>query len=79
MNLDKLNICVISHRRPSNVLKMNESVNVPLNWYVGDDKDKDDYETDVIVGGNLCESRNRILKDSWEQDKIAVMIDVKKM
>ena len=54
---------------------MNKCVNVPLNWYVGDKKDKDDYETDVIVGGNLCESRNKILKDSWKQDKIAVMID----
>lgn len=75
MKLDKLNICVISHRRPSNVLKMNERVDMPLNWYVGDDKDKNDYKTDVIVSGNLCESRNQILKDSWEQDKIAVMID----
>ena len=75
MNLNKFNVCVISHRRPLNVSKMNECVNIPLNWYVGDNKDKDDYKTDVIVGGNLCESRNRILKDSWEQDKIAVMID----
>jgi len=55
--------------------KLEQFIGVKPIWYVGDKQDEEEYNTDTIIGGNLCQTRNRILTDSWEVDKIPVMID----
>jgi hypothetical protein len=66
-------IGVISTKRPGNIEKMNEKINVEATWYVGNNE-KNDYRSakKVIESGGLCESRNRILLEAFKRGLTAV-------
>jgi len=76
MKFDNIHIGIISARRPDNVKKTVKFLGgLDHVWYVANG-DKEKYENagavNVIESGRLCESRNAILNDAFNDNKICV-------
>ena len=74
-----IHYAIISHLRPENVEKMEQTTGIPekLNWYVGkgEKKDYDHAEGQVIEGGSLCHARNKALRMANAESKYCLMLD----
>ena len=77
----KFNICILSSKRPYNVKRFPK---LDATWYVGKGEEsiyRHNGAEKIVESGGLVESRNRILKDSWDMGAIAITIedDLKKI
>ena len=74
-----IHFAIISHLRPENVEKMEQTTGIPekLNWYVGkgEKKDYEHAKGQVMEGGKLCESRNKALCISNNVKQHCLMLD----
>jgi len=75
-------IGIISCRRPTAPALMKQHLEgLEVTWYVKDKIDLMSYiesgcnDGRVVIGGGLCEARNLILKNAWEENETAVMMD----
>lgn len=78
------NVYIISHKRALNVKKMEEFLDYPCTWIVGEGEQQDYLNAgalNVIEGGKLCASRNLALDLAFKENRVCIQLsdDIKKI